>query len=806
MKIYDLKCDHSVNPVGVGCGKKVFGWKIESSMKNTVQTAYRLVVEGVFDSGKTESDNSVSVCVNCDFLPETKYNYSVTVWDNYGNSSSQSGFFETGIGEWSAKWIEPQKDVSVYKFIKKFSAGSKNAKIYASAFGLYDIYINGKRAGDRLLTPGFTSYFNRVQYQTYDVLLEDENEIEVHLARGWCAGRYPFQSSSRIYCDIPSFIAEIHFGNEKIITDETWECTESKLRFSEIYDGEIYDSLFETDEKIEVCARQYSHDILVPQESEAVRIVETRNAEKLFTAPNGDTILDFGQNMSGFVEFTVSGKKGEKVVLEHAEVLDKDGNFYTENLRSAQQRIEYILSGEGDESYHSRFSFQGFRYVCIKNYPGTPKPENFRAHVICTDMNRIGYFRCSDDNINRLYSNIIWGQKGNFIDIPTDCPQRDERVGWTGDAQVFCATAATNYDTSLFFKKWLRDMAADSRGGMVQIFVPAMEETKTSSAWGDAATICPWQVYMASGDTEMLREQYPLMKNWVEYVKSTGNDPYLWDCGFQFGDWLGLDSKYGSLEGATDKYLIATAYFAYSAHLTSMAADELGYKEDAKKYKELFENIKIAFNREFVTPSGKIFSNTQTAYVLALAFDLTDKKSYAAGRLAELIKNNGGALSTGFVGTPYICLALAENGYEKTAYDLLLRTDFPSWLFSVKMGATTVWEHWDGINEDGDMWSKGMNSFNHYAYGSVAEFLYKKCAGISPARAGYKRILIKPVSDERIPCCFSSIDTPYGVVSAEICSDGKLKVSVPPNTSAEIVLKNGISRTVGSGNYEFDNI
>ena len=803
MKIYDFKCEHFVNPVGIGLSKKTFCWKIESDIKNTVQTAYRLVIDGVYDSGKVESDNSVSVCVDACFLPETRYNYSVTVWDNHGNSDFETGYFETGLGEWSARWIEPKADCSVYKFTKKFNADCKNARIYASAFGLYDITLNGKRVGDRLLTPGFTSYHKRVQYQTYEVSLEEENEIEIHLARGWCAGRYPFQNSAKMYRETPSFIAEIHFGDKKITTDETWECTESKLRFSELYDGEIYDSLFCGNKRIEVSTPDYSRSVLVPQESEAVKIVNTLYPKKLFTAPNGDTVLDFGQNMAGFVEFSVSGKKGDRVVLDHAEILDSEGNFYTKNLRTAKQRVEYILSGEGTETYSCRFSFQGFRYVRLSEYPGTPKIENFKAHVICSDLKRTGDFHCSDENINQLYSNIIWGQTGNFIDIPTDCPQRDERVGWTGDAQVFCSTAVANFDATLFFKKWLQDMAADAVGGMVQIFVPAMKEDKTSSAWGDAATVCPWQNYMAYGDVELLKEQYPMMKGWVEYIKSTGKNPYLWDSGFHFGDWLGLDAKYGSYEGATDKSLIATAYYAYSARLTAMAAEELGYADDEKKYNELFEKIRAAFNREFVTPSGRLFSNTQTAYVLALVFDLTDNKSYAAQKLSELIEKNGGALSTGFVGTPYICSALADNGYEKLAYDLLLRQEFPSWLFSVKMGATTVWEHWDGINEKGEMWSDHMNSFNHYAYGAIAEFLYRKCGGITPLAAGYKRILIKPIIDERIPEVSASVDTPYGIVSTKRSADGKLKVVVPPNTSAEIVLKDGISYSVGSGEYEF---
>ena len=683
------------------------------------------------------------------------------------------------------------------------------ARIYATAYGIYDIYLNGVKISDSYLSPGFTSYKKRLQYQIYCIenfLNKGENTIEIYLSKGWCCGRYPFQSNKNAYNMPPSVLAQIEIDDDLIVTDESWDCYESKLRFCEIYDGEIFDNSFNELKRINYSIADLGFDNLICQVNEPVRIIQKIQPISFIENPNGETVIDFGQNMVGFVNFKVNGNKGDKVVISHAEVLDKNGNFYTKNLRTAKQKVEYILDG-GYEEYHSRMTFQGFRYIRIDEYPGKIELDDFEAYVICSDMEITGSFTSSHKLLNKLYQNMLWSHKGNFIDIPTDCPQRDERVGWTGDAQVFCKTACQNMNAALFYKKWLGDLIADqTTDGSCLIFVPSMAEDKTSSGWGDAATICPWEVYFAYGDKNLLKTQYHSMKKWVEYIKSQGDNPYLWNTGFHLGDWLAIDAPSGSFEGSTSKDFIATAYYAYSTKLISRAAEELGYVEDKQYYDDLYNKILENFNLEFVTPNGRVCDNTQTAQAMALAFDLVKDKERIAKTLNQLVTNNGDKLTTGFLGTPYLCDALLENGYVKKAFDLLLQEEYPSWLFSVKMGATTIWEHWDGIKPDGTFWSDGMNSYNHYAYGSIADFMYKKIGGIVPVLPGYKKILIKPILDERITHAETSIVTMYGKVSTKWKVENNifcLKVEIPCNTTAIVELPDGQVFEVGSGKYNF---
>lgn len=719
---------------------------------------------------------------------------------------------------WHASWIAPSESLETLPvFEKEFhvTKSVEQARIYASAYGLYDISINGERVGEAYFTPGLTSYTKRLQYQTYDItplLRIGANQIRITLAKGWCKGRYPFQTRSDFFgAPDNSVLAQIALFQDGQIsfigTDSDWNCTEGPVLFSELYDGETYDARKESvpQKHCQVKKLDLGTDNLICQQCECVTIMETISPIRIFQTPKGETVLDFGQNMAGWVEFTVQGKAGDEVVLSHAEVLDKDGNFYTKNLRTAKQKIRYILK-DGVQTYHPRFSFQGFRYVRIDQFPGQPTADCFRANVIYTKMEQTGWFECSDSNVNQLFSNILWSQKGNFIDIPTDCPQRDERVGWTGDAQVYCRTAAINMNVAGFFNKWLGDVISDqSDEGATAIFVPTMQETKTSSAWGDAATICPWEVYRAYGDERMLKRQYPSMKRWVEYIRKQGDNEYLWNTGFHFGDWLGLDAKQGSYEGATSKDFVATAFYAYSVSLLIKAAEVLGYEDDVKAYTKLHQNILYHFNQEFVTPNGKLSDQTQTAHVLALKFGLTNPERIQS-TLVQMLENNQKKLQTGFAGTPYLCPALSEHGLHSLAYDLLLQQEFPSWLFSVSMGATTIWEHWDGIRPDGSFWSDAMNSYNHYAYGSIGAWMYSVMGGIRPKEAGYKTIKIAPVSDQRISFVKTKIKTGYGIVSSEWNKENGIidyTVTIPCNTTAEFVFQNGQSQTLLSGTYHF---
>jgi alpha-L-rhamnosidase len=505
-----------------------------------------------------------------------------------------------------------------------------------------------------------------------------------------------------------------------------------------------------------------------------------------------------GQNMVGWVRFSVEGNRGDQVILKHAEVLDKYGNFYTDNLRSAKQTIEYILKGEAREIFEPHFTFQGFRYVKIEKYPKEPDLNDFTGVVIHSDMERIGSFECSEPLINQLQHNILWGQKGNFVEVPTDCPQRDERLGWTGDAQVFIRTACFNMNVASFFSKWLRDLQADQlENGGVPHVVPNVlgKDAHSSSAWADAAVICPWTIYLCYGDTRILEQQYDSMKAWVEYIRAQGENEYLWNTGFHFGDWLALDAKEDSYVGSTAKDYIATAFYAYSTAILRETAKILGRDEDVNKYSNLHERIIENFQKEFVTLNGRLAVPTQTAHVLALMFDLVkpEDRKRVIDTLVEYIHENKDHLTTGFVGTPYLCLVLSQNGYNDLAYKLVQQKDYPSWLYPITKGATTMWEHWDGIKEDGSFWSADMNSFNHYAYGSIGDWLYRVVAGIDTHsdKTGYKHIIIKPQPGSGLTYAKAAIKSMYGEIKSFWEDEGdtmKVLICIPSNTTATIVL------------------
>lgn len=518
--------------------------------------------------------------------------------------------------------------------------------------------------------------------------------------------------------------------------------------------------------------------------------------------PKGEMVLDFGQEVTGYAEFTVQARAGERVLLSCAEVLDADGNFYTENYRSAKSRIEYICRG-GIQTGRAHHTFYGFRYLRVDEAPEGWQAENFTAVCVYSDLQRTGWIRTSDPLLNQLYQNIVWGEKDNLLDVPTDCPQRDERLGWTGDAQVSIRAITCTFDGKRFFSKWLRDMAAEQRGdGTVSHFVPNVGLfTKDpalfcgGSAWADAAVICPWQLYQAYGDKELLREHLPMMQKWVEYVCRAAGDSCIWSTGHHYGDWLALDAGEGNYTGASRKEFIATAFYAHSAQLLAQAMDALDM--DGAAYHRLFETIRAAHQNAF--PDCR----TQTECALALHFGLAAAPDRVAAQLAELVRSNGNRLTTGFVGTPYLLHALSENGYAQTAYDLLLQTKAPSWLFSVKMGATTVWEHWDSRKADGSFWSTDMNSFNHHAYGAVADWLYGAAGGIRPGKPGYETVLFSPIPNRRLQRFEVVVNTPHG----KVCSCWKwngptVTYVLTTPVSAEIRL-GGEQHNVAAGTYTF---
>ena len=697
-------------------------------------------------------------------------------------------------------------------YLKNFRCAAKaeKAMLEITALGVYEAKLNGERIGDFILAPGWTSYLNRLQVQSYDVtdMLKTENSLEVTVGQGWRAIANKRDGSDFLGYRDTALIAELTIvyadgTTESIVTDSSWTARESKLRYTNIYDGDIYDATFKAGSARHCICVDLEKDMLIPQEGEKIVEQERMPALQVIKTPAGETVIDFGQNMTGYVEFRIKGTPGAQATISHGETLDRDGNFYNANYRSADAQIKFVCDGE-EHIYKSALTFFGFRYIRLENWPDEIKKENFTAVVVHSDIRRTGYFECSDETVNKLFKNIIWGQKGNFLDVPTDCPQRDERLGWTGDAQVFVRTASLNFDVERFFKKWLRDLAADQgRDGCVPHVIPNIsDDMGGSSAWSDAAVICPWEIYRTYGDKAVLEEQFDSMKAWIDWMRERSENGRR-SGGSHFGDWLGLDSPEGSYKGSTPEDLIATAYYKYSTELFIKAAHALG--RDVAEYENIPAEAAAAFRREYME-NGRVKNATQTACVLALYFDITDDRAATATQLNELVKR-AGHLETGFVGTPYLLHALSDNGYAETAYDLLLRREYPSWLYPISKGATTVWEHWDGIKPDGTMWSTDMNSFNHYAYGAVADWMYGAAAGINsdPDRPGFEHIIFRPVTDRRLDFVKASIDTRRGTVASEWRREnGRIKYifTVPEGCCASVII-GGEKHEVGAGTHEF---
>ena len=709
----------------------------------------------------------------------------------------------------AASWIGPEKDMGSVcpVFWREFSCPKpvSKAEMWLTALGVYEARLNGQRVGDYVLAPGWTAYEKRLQYQQYDIttMIREDNSIMVTVGRGWLRSRMglgDIEGRMRRPCGI---IGAIHIqyedGSEDLLhTDTSWLCAESRTRFSEIYDGEIYDATFETDNWQSVQVLSWPKETLIPQEGEEIREMERICAKSVIITPGGETVVDFGQEVTGYVEFTLEAKGHELIRIQHGEVLDKNGNFYNENYRSAKSEICYTCK-KGMQTWHPTLTFFGFRYIKIEGLSKVPKPEQFTAIVVYSNIRQTGTLNCSNSKLNQLFSNIFWGQKGNFLDVPTDCPQRDERLGWTGDAQVFVKAATYNYDVERFFRKWLRDMAADQRvNGAVGCSVPEyLPDIPPSAAWSDAATICPWQIYLTYGNADVLKEQFASMKGWVDYVTNVTTTPCLWTGGEHFGDWLALDAELDEYKGASREEFIASAFYAHSVDLLVRAGKVIG--EDVTVYENLHNNIVRAFRKTY-----PIYL-TQTEHALAIQFGLTPDPQKTADDLAEMVRRIGCKIQTGFVGTPYILHVLSDYGYADIAYSLLLREEYPSWLYSVNKGATTIWEHWDGIKEDGSLWNTIMNSYNHYAYGAVADWVYEKAAGIQTIETepGFAKARIAPIPDERLDWLEASIMSRHGEIRSKWISTGngiryEIKTAVP----ATIVIA-GKESVVAPGSYTF---
>jgi alpha-L-rhamnosidase len=849
LRVTRLRAEYKENPVGIDVAKPRLGWRIQSGGRGVVQSAYEVRVapseaavragrELVWGSGRIVSEESTQIPYGGPQIASgQRVHWQVRVWDGAGRASpwSEPAFWEMGLlkpSDWQAAWIEPAlggddaaKPGPAPMLRREFKLGGivKSARAYVTSHGLYEMHLNGRRVGEDLFTPGWTSYDKRLQYQTYDVaslLKTGDNAVGVVLSDGWYRGELAWEGRRAMYGKTLGLLLQIDVRyqdgrRETVGTDDRWKAATGPVLMSEIYHGETYDARleksgwtfpgFDDGQWSAVKSAPHSKDNLIAPEGPPVRRIQELKPVRVFKTPGGDTVADLGQNMVGWVRLKVQGPTGTTVTLRHAEVLDKDGNFYTANLRKAKATLRYTLKGGGVETFEPHFTFFGFRYVAVDGFPGEVTPEALTGIVVHSQMAPAGEFETSKPLVNQLQRNIVWGQKGNFLDVPTDCPQRDERLGWTGDAQVFFPTAAYNMDVASFFTKWLKDVAADQfASGAVPHVVPnvlpqfAGRDPAGAAGWADVATIIPWSMYLAYGDKRVLEAQYESMARWVAYQKDRAGDDLVWDGDFHFGDWLAYASAgmaANAYPGATTgRDYLATAFFARSTDLLHRAALVLGRKDDAARYSDQLARIKAAIRKEFVTDAGRVAEGTQTAYALALQFDLLpeEMREPAARRLAEEVRTRK-HLTTGFLGTPHLCHALSRFGYVEEAYLLLNREEYPSWLYPVKQGATTIWERWDGQKPDGSFQTVEMNSFNHYAYGAIGDWMYRVMAGIDidEAAPGYKHILIQPRPGGGFTSVKASHETPYGrVASAWTLADARfeLSVEVPANTRATVRL------------------
>ena len=822
MQLYDLRV---VEAAGGFCrtGRPHFSWKLRSGKKDTKQVSFELCVFRGGEKVSSAGGNGECAYVLAEgeaLLPRTRYEVRVTAEDNHGERAEEALVFETDkLSEpFAAKMIAPkQAPAPVYALKAKFTAKKpvKSARLYATALGLYECYFGGVKAGYSYFAPFWTSYPHTLEYQTYDVtslIKEGENDFSMLIGKGWYAGALGFMKQRGIYGDRTAGMAEVRLlyedGTEDVFaTDESFTAVSTYIADSEFYFGETQD--FTQEEKTSPVEAVIFPAKVVGQINEPVRCTEVLKPVSAFHTPKGEYVLDFGQNFTGFVSLEVDGKRGETITLRHAEVLDKEGNFYTENLREATSEDTFILAG-GKQVLTPHFTFHGFRYLQIV---GKELPlEAVTGLVLHSDMRRTGTFECSDPRVERLWQNIVWGQRSNFVDVPTDCPQRDERLGWTGDANVFFRTAAFNYDVSSFFNKWLIDLASEQRadGSVPHVIPDILNNNDGAALWSDCAAMIPWNEYLVYGDKAALRAQFPAMKKWVDFVYSRCSENGLWQTGFQYGDWLALDgSNPATRTGSTDKHLVANVFYYVSTGIVAKAAEVLGEEALAKQYAARADAVKKAFQTEYFTATGRLVSETQTACVLTLYFGLVPEGKRA--RVIETLRTNlsehNNHLVTGFAGTPYLLFALSENGMHDLAEKLLFHEDFPSWLYAVRMGATTIWERWDGILPDGSLHEPSMNSFNHYSYGSVGDWLYRVVAGIRETSPGYRTLKLAPTLTRGLEYVRAEFESVFGtVVSGYECREGKLRVfvTVLANCTAEVVLPEHESVTVGSGSYEWE--
>lgn len=839
MYISRLRVNHKKNPLGFNLAKINLSWEVKDVCgKWAVET--RIIVSEssnmeklVYDSGVQENYHENQMLVSFDLKPRTRYYWQVEVKDDKGDcAKSNPAWFETGKLQesWTAKWIGTEENEKRMPLLyKEFELKEKPESVrwHVCGLGLYEAYVNEKKACREFLMPGYHCYDSFLEYQTLDVtelLSQGKNKIAVLLGEGWYKGRFGFDGDYRnLYGNQKKCIGELHIryanGQEEcIVTDSSWKAEESSICENGIYDGEHIDETLE-------------HKMLSVEEIEETRPLVERFNPKIHKVEEFQPVsvkqedeallLDFGETVTGWVEITGAFETGQKVMMQYGEVLQK-GRFYRDNLRTAKAEFTYVSKGKG-ENIRPHFTYYGFRYVKIKGL-NPEKEYKFTAYRIMSDIERTGWVATDHDKVNHLLENTLRSQKCNFLDIPTDCPQRDERMGWTGDAGIFASTACFHMDSGSFFHHYMKNMQAEQEkcNGAIPFFVPRPKVKKEehtnpfyldsgAAVWGDAATLIPWKLYQFYGDKAMLEEQYPVMKAWVdyEYERTKENEiPYLWQNDRQLGDWLALDN--GNINnpiGKTDSGFIASVYHYWSTKMVKEAAESLGL-EESKVYAEREKEIRNAILNYYFPDKKFCLEYTQTACALLLYLKLypEGEREVITAKLAELLKKNNGHLNTGFVGTPILCMALSENGQNQLAYDLLLNEDYPGWLHEVNLGATTVWERWNSLEEDGSISGTGMNSLNHYAYGSIAEWIYRYMCGLNPSIGEAVKMTIYPMPDQRLKKAEGSWRSVFGkyVCAWNWKSEQEVvcNIEVPFNANARFILPDGTEEILDCGKYE----
>ena len=822
MEIYSVKINGLDNPIGFDYDMLECSWKVRGSAgKKQISAKIQVALDEGITNIVWEKEgylDSLGETLDFSIKSYTRYYYQVLVTSDAGETAqSDIHFFETAKLDdpWRAKWIGVQKEDTHPEFSKTFSANSvSSARLYICGLGIFEAYINGQKVGDELLAPFINDYDEHFQYCTYDVtdLLKEKNTMSVLLGDGWWRGHFGLGEPT--HYDRPlTMIAELRIehtdGNvETICSDESWQYRTSFTKLSDIYNGETQDYTTSLGEWKSIVVIE-APGKLIARYSPSVGYMDTIPVKEVIHTPAGETVLDFGQNFAGHVVCTQQIPAGVTMTLEFGEILQK-GNFYHDNYRNAESKFTYISDGVLRE-IRPRFTFFGFRYVKVSGL-GEIDPNCFEGRAIYSEMDQTGFIHTDNEKINRLFSNSLWGLKSNFLDMPTDCPQRDERLGWTGDANVFCTTAGFHMDTRAFYHKFLRDLRTDQKRnhGGAAIYLPNGFPGLTAGIWSDVATFMPKMIYDYYGSKDLLKSHYPLMKDWVDYVYRADcarGQKNLYDFGFQFGDWLALDgSTEQSLFGRTDNGFVCSNYYYASTQYVADAAKTLGLPE-AAEYADRAEAIKAAILDEYFTPTGRLAIDTQTGYLVALKFGVYKDKEKILEGLQKRFKQDLNRLKGGFVGSTMMNCVLAEHGMVEKAYDLLFYEGFPGWLYAVNLGATTIWERWNSVLPDGSISGSGMNSLNHYSYGSVVEFLYRYAAGIVPAEPGLRKVRIAPNPEIRLGSMECSVDSASGkyVSNWRIEADGKLyfHVEIPFGCDAEVCLPEQEAKFLTTGSYDF---